>query len=123
MTKVVITCILAIMIASCERPECKCSNFKSGTFIFEHTIKGEKQITRFVRTDNLEIETYKGKTDTSIVKWVSDCEYILRKRNAKNNSEKKAIGVKIIRTKENTYTFEFGLVGSEEKQTGIAKKI
>jgi hypothetical protein len=115
--------VAPFLITSCERHECNCSHFKTGTFTFEHKINGEKQITRFVRTPNLEIETYQGKTDTSGIKWVSDCEYILRKRNPKNNNEKKAVGVKIIRTKGKTYTFEFGLIGSEEKQTGTAIKL
>jgi hypothetical protein len=41
-------------------------------------------------------------------------EYILK--NPKNMAEEKAIGMEILSTSGNTYTFKFGLVGSAQKQ-------
>ena len=38
-------------------------------------------------------------------------------------AEEKAIGMKILNTSGNTYTFEFGLVGSDQKQRGTVTKI
>ena len=36
---------------------------------------------------------------------------------------KKAITMKILTTSKNTYTFEFGIVGSDQKQRGTVIKI
>lgn len=114
---------LGILLFSCYSQERKCADFKTGKFRFEFEINGVKKATVFERTDSLEIETFEGKTDTSIVRWVNDCEYILQKKHPKNNEEKKAIDMKILTTSKNSYTFEFGIVGSSKKQTGTVTRI
>lgn len=38
-------------------------------------------------------------------------------------AEEKAISMKILTTSKDSYTFEFGLVGSEEKQRGTVYKV
>lgn len=111
------------LLFSCYEQECNCADFKTGKFKFEHEINGVKKTTLFERTDSLEIETYEGKTDTAVVRWVSDCEYILQKKNPKNMQEKKAIAMKILTTSKNSYTFEFGIVGSDTKQKGTVTKL
>ena len=58
------------------------------SFVFEQEINGEKHTSTFVRTDEYEIETYNGKTDTASIRWVNDCEYILQKLHPKNMAEK-----------------------------------
>jgi hypothetical protein len=108
---------------SCYNAERKCKDFKNGKFKFEYEVNGVKKSTIFERKDNIEIETYEGRTDTSTVRWVSDCEYILQKKHPKNKAEEKAIGMKILNTTKDSYTFEFGMVGSEEKQRGTVIKI
>ena len=40
----------------------------------------------------------------------------------KNIKERKAISMRIVATTKNSYTFEFGIIGSDEKQKGIAVK-
>jgi hypothetical protein len=37
--------------------------------------------------------------------------------------EKKAISMKILTTSKNSYTFEFGIVGTDAKQKGTVTKI
>ena len=86
-------------------------------------INGVKHETVTVRTDTMVIETYKGKTDTSSIRWVNDCEYVLRKMNPKTMAEKQAITIKILTTSQKTYTFEFGTVGNDKKQKGTATRI
>lgn len=108
---------------SCYDVEHNCKDFKTGKFKFDYTVNGVKKTTVFVRTDSIEIETYEGKTDTSSIRWVSDCEYILRKINPKNMEEKKAVNMKILTTSKKSYTFEFGIVGSDVKQRGTVEKI
>jgi hypothetical protein len=82
-----------------------------------------KKTTLFERKDSIEIETFEGKTDTSTIRWVNDCEYVLEKLHPKNLQEKKAIDMRILTTSKKTYTFEFGIVGSDKKQKGTVTKI
>lgn len=108
---------------SCYNVEHNFKDFKTGKFKFDYTVNGVKKTTLFERNDSIEIETYEGKTDTSRIRWVSDCEYILRKIHPKNIEEKKVINMKILTTSKNSYTFEFGIVGSDAKQRGTVFKI
>lgn len=112
-----------LSFASCYKQERNCTDFKTGTFLFETEIDGVKKTSTFVRTEDMEIETYEGKVDTSSIRWVNDCEYILQKINPKNMAEQKAISMKILTTKDNTYTFEYGLVGDSRRERGTIVKI
>ena len=120
MTKIkkIILLLPLLLLMSCYDAERNCKDFKTGKFKFEFEVNGVKKTTVFERKGNIEIETFEGKTDTSIVRWVSDCEYVLQKKHPKNMAEEKAISMKILTTKKDSYTFEFGMVGSEEKQRG-----
>ncbi|RYZ82824.1 MAG: DNA topoisomerase IV [Proteobacteria bacterium] len=120
-----ITSLLALLLlCSCfETPERECKDFKTGKFQFDYEVDGVKKTTTFIRTENQEIDFYEGKSDTSSIKWINDCEYVIQKINPKNIQEKKAISMKILSTTKDSYTFEFGIVGSPEKQTGTVKKI
>ena len=123
MKKIILLPLIAILLASCYNQERNCKDFKTGKFSFEYEIDGKKKVTEFERTENLEIETFEGKTDTSSVRWVNDCEYILQKLHPKNMQEQKAIQMRILTTKDNSYTFEFSIVGDPNKQKGIVTKI
>ncbi|MBY0486280.1 MAG: DNA topoisomerase IV [Flavobacteriaceae bacterium] len=113
-----------ILLFSCQKqPECNTKDFKTGTFEFAQTINGKKEITTFERTDKLQIETYNGRTDTASVRWVNDYEFILEKLHPRNRAEKKAISMKILTTKDKTYTFEYSFVGETKKQQGTVTKI
>jgi hypothetical protein len=114
---------LILLVVSCYNVEHNCKDFKTGKFSFEYEVDGVKKTTLFVRNDSIEIETFEGKTDTASIRWVNDCEYILRKLHPKNMAEEKAIGMKILSTSGNTYTFEFGMVGNDQKQKGVVTKL
>lgn len=122
MKKIILLPLLLLLI-SCYNVEHNCKDFKTGEFKSEITIDGVKKETFSIRTDTIVIETYEGKTDTASIRWINDCEYILQKINPKNMAEKKAIDIKILTTSKNSYTFEFGIVGSNAKQKGIATRI
>ena len=115
--------LLLPALFSCYDQQRNCADFKTGKFRFEHEVDGVKKTTLFERSENYEIETFEGKTDTATVRWVSDCEYVLQKKNPKNMQEQKAIGMKILTTTKDSYTFEFGLVGNDAKQIGTVTKI
>jgi hypothetical protein len=119
-----ITLLLSVLLLiSCYNAERNCKDFKTGKFKFEYEIDGVKKTTLFERNDSIEIETFEGKIDTSTIRWVNDCEYVLQKKHPKNKAEEKAIDMKILTTTKNSYTFEFGMVGVDSKQKGTVTKI
>ncbi|AXT59865.1 DNA topoisomerase IV [Aquimarina sp. AD10] len=116
--------LLSLLFTSCYQQERNCTDFKTGTFEFETYLNGELVKTTFVRNDTLEIDYFQGKSDTSSIRWINPCEYIVKKIHPKNMAEEKAIHMKILSTDDQTYTFEYGLVGvAKNKQRGTAKKI
>jgi hypothetical protein len=121
--KKIIFLLPLLLLLSCYDAERNCKDFKTGKFKFEYEVDGIKKTTVFERNDSIEIETFEGKTDTASIRWVNDCEYVLLKLHPKNMAEEKAIGMKILTTSKNSYTFEFGMVGTDVKQRGTVTKI
>ena len=104
----------SILIINCSLPEKKCNSYKKGSFEFKTKINNEFVISKFIRNDSLEIEYFQNKIDTSFVRWVSDCEFILTKKNPESMEDKKAISMKILSTDEKGYNFEFSIVGNKD---------
>lgn len=115
--------LLILSLSSCFQPERNCNDFRTGTFEFESYLEGELVKSRFVRNDSIEIDYFRGKADTSSIRWINNCEYIIANKNPKNRAEEKPIHIKILTTKGNTYTFEYGLVGESKKQKGTVVKV
>jgi hypothetical protein len=115
--------LLALTIIACSEKERSCQDFRTGTFEFVQDINGKKHTSPFTRTEELQIETYNGKTDTASVRWVNDCEFILQKLHPKSMKEEKAISMKILFTTDNTYTFDYSFVGDAKKQRGTVTKL
>lgn len=107
---------LTFLNYSCYEVQRNCSNFRYGTFKYERVIGDKLSTSFFIRSNDIEIEYYNNKIDTSKIKWVNNCEFILTKLNPTNNNEKKPISIKIISTHKNYYVFEFSLVGNKTKQ-------
>jgi hypothetical protein len=112
-----------VSLVSCYQPERNCDDFRTGTFEFESYLDGELVKSRFVRNDSIEIDYFRGKADTSSVRWINDCEYIISNLNPKNRAEEKPIHMKILTTDGNSYTFEYSLVGEAKKQRGTVVKV
>lgn len=123
MKKKVLMAVLALSAMSCYNIERNCADFKTGKFEFEYEVDGVKKVSNFVRNDTLEIDTYEGKMDSSKVRWINDCEFVLEKINPKNMAEKQAVHMKILSTEGNSYTFEFSRLGEAKKQKGTVTKI
>ncbi|RTY73238.1 DNA topoisomerase IV [Flavobacterium sp. ZB4P23] len=121
--KKIIFLLPLLLLLSCYTTERNCKDFKTGKFKFEYDVDGVTKTAFFERNDSIEIETFEGKTDTASIRWISDCEYVLQKLHPKNMAEEKAIGMKILTTSKKSYTFEFGMVGSDAKQRGTVTKI
>ncbi|TMU56377.1 DNA topoisomerase IV [Flagellimonas algicola] len=112
------------LLLSCQQPpERNCTNFKNGRFSFTTEINGKNKTTTFLRKDNLEVDYFEGKQDSSSVRWINDCEYVLRNLNPKNKAEEKSIHIKILTTSDSSYTFEYNAIGDKRKFKGTAHKI
>lgn len=79
--------------------------------------------SKFVRTAELQIETFDGRTDSASVRWINECEMVFKTINPKSMAEEKDIHLKILETTDSTYTFEYSYVGETLKQQGVAVKI
>jgi len=115
--------VILMAVSACKTPQRECNSFKTGEFSYEELIEGELVTTRFTRNDTLEIAYFNDKVDSSSVRWINDCEWIVKKINPKNMSEQKAVHMKILFTEGDLYTFEYSLVGKNIKQRGTAKKL
>lgn len=115
--------ISLLFLNSCYESERNCSDFKTGTFEFEALSGTEVFKTTITRNDSIEIDFFNGKSDTSSIRWINDCEYVLQKIHAKNQAEKKAILIKILTTNKNNYTFEFSEVGKTKTSKATARKV
>ena len=115
--------LLCLFCTSCYNVERNCEAFKTGTFEFEALVGTELMKTTFVRNDSIEIDKFQGKSDTSSVRWINDCEYILKNLNPKSMAEEKPIHMKILTTNKDGYTFEYGIVGQDKKQRGQVDRV
>ena len=106
--------LLLTFLSSCSFPEKDCKKFKTGNFEFKTEIDGKEYVSYFQRSDSTEIEVFNGVTDTSSVRWVSDCEFILKNINPKKS--KKSITMKILSTENDSYTFEYSIVGDDSNK-------
>jgi hypothetical protein len=79
-------------------------------------------ISIFERHEDYEIDRFQNQIDTSSVRWINDCEMILRNKKPKNNQEKEAIHIKILETDVDGYRFEYGFLSEPIKMRGYAKK-
>ncbi len=123
MQRILYLLLLCLLVTACYSPERNCAKFKTGTFEFESYLNGELVKTTFVRNDTMEIDYFKDHVDSSSVRWINDCEYILKNMNPKNMAEEKPLHMKILTTDGDTYTFEFSIVGDDNKQKGTARKV
>lgn len=112
-----------LLLVSCYNQEKNCANFKTGKFEFTAEINGEKKVSTFIRTEELEIETFEGKTDSAAIRWVNDCEFVLEKLNPKTMADKKPVSIRIVTTDGDECTFEYGYVGDARRERGTIKKI
>ncbi|MBM1106970.1 DNA topoisomerase IV [Aurantibacter crassamenti] len=123
MIRYTLSILVLLVFTSCYQPERNCKDYKNGKFTFDYMIDSVALTGVFTRHDDLSIEYYEGKIDSSTVRWINDCEYIVKKINPKNMAEEKPVHIKILTTTDNSYTFEFSIVGNNKtKSKGTAIK-
>jgi hypothetical protein len=114
--------ILFLILSACYQPQRDCKAYKDGRFTFTSIINDKEVSTTFVRKGNLEIDYFQGRADSSSVRWINDCEYIVKKLRPRSKFEEKSVHMKILSTTDNSYTFEYNIVGDSNKSRGIAIK-
>jgi hypothetical protein len=123
MRNVFITTLLLFCV-SCFNPERNCTEFKTGKFSFSSVVLGDTLTTSFVRTDSIEVDYYLNRVDSSSVRWLNDCECIVKKLRPLSYLDSKSVHMKILTTTSDTYSFEYNLVGdTKNKQRGTVTKI
>jgi len=122
--RIVVLSALLLLLTGCFSPDRNCKDFQTGTFSFTSIVLGDTLTTKFIRTDSIEVDYYLNRVDSSSVRWLNDCECIVKKMRPLSYQESKAVHMKILTTKNNTYTFEYNLVGdSANKQRGVVIKL
>lgn len=120
--------LFPLVLTSCYQVERNCSDFKTGTFEFTYIQNGEEKVGKFLRTEDYTIEYYENKIDTSSIRWINDCEFVTKKMHPTNSNEQKAVHMKILKTSNDSYTFEYKYAVKEPNKKeltvkGVAKKI
>ncbi len=109
---------------SCYNVERNCVDFKTGVFEFSTEVNDSLVTSTFTRTNEFEIELFNGIEDSSAIKWVNDCEFLLTKLNARTNQERRPVRIKILRTYGDKYDFEFSQVNNPQKiSRGTVRRI
>ena len=114
---------LSAILTGCFNTSRNCEQCKTGKFSFSTEVGGRIETSTFVRFNDYEVEYFQGKSDTSNIRWINDCEYILQKRNPKNRAEQQAIHIKITKTDEMGYEFDYKAVGDEKTLKGRVNRV
>jgi hypothetical protein len=101
---------ILLLLTSCYTIDRDCDEFRTGEFEFSYELNDTIRKSTFIRTIDYEIEEYNNVIDSSSISWVNNCEFILTKLNPKTNQEKRPVRIKIIRTYEDSYDFEYSSV-------------
>ena len=98
-----------VLMASCYEAERNCAAYKTGKFKFLYTIDGKEKTGTFERTEHYSIDYFDNTIDSSTVRWINDCEFILKGIAPKSTLNNDAIHIKILSTTDTSYSFEYKL--------------
>jgi hypothetical protein len=125
MAKCFLFLLFVLAISSCDKYKNSrtCDDFRTGTFVWEQESGGKLLKTKFIRTEDLQIEYFEDEVDTSRVEWVNDCEWRVIPIDPKTNADSRAYLFKILNTTGDSYTFEFTQSGRDQIYRGTATKL
>ena len=112
-----------LLFSSCNSIERDCYKFRSGKFLTQTEINDTIYRSIFTRNDKIQVERFNNIIDSSMCRWINNCELVLRTLNPKSKSELKNIHIKILTTTDSSYTYEYSFVGENRKEIGLAIKI
>lgn len=122
--RIFVVLLSCFLLGSCYKREKNCEKFKTGTFEYKTYSQGEIIEAKIVRNDSLEIDYFQeDEPDTSKIRWINDCQYVLKKYHPKSEDEKQSFQMKIIETKGDQYTFDFSKVGETQTKEFTATRV
>ncbi|WP_306420469.1 hypothetical protein [uncultured Winogradskyella sp.] len=122
MMKKLLLLTFCTVLTSCYTIERNCQDYRTGDFKFTFLVDGNEKTGTFTRTEDYSIDYFEGKIDSSSIRWINDCEFVLKKVNPKNASEDDAIHMKILTTTDSSYTFEYKLaIKKKNRATRVEK--
>ena len=90
--------LLCFLLSCCYQSKRNCIDYKTGTFKSTIIIDNKEYTSVFTRNESIQVETFEGKTDSAIVRWINDCEMIFKTINPKSMAERKDVHLKILKT-------------------------
>lgn len=114
--KYIFTLIIGTIAISCYEPQRDCKSYKNGKFKFTYELGDTLKEGRFIRDEQYSIDFYDNKIDSATVRWINDCEFVLKDINSKI-----AIQYKIISTTDSSYTFQYSNAAKDPNKKVIVK--
>jgi hypothetical protein len=113
---------MLILLFNCNLNQKRlCEDFKTGKYKSVVKIDNIEYTSIFTRNDSIQVEIFNNVVDSTNVRWINNCEVVFTTINPKTIQQKKPILVKILRTYEKSYDFEYSYVGETKKQQGKAE--
>ena len=113
---------MLILLFNCNLNQKRlCEDFKTGKYKSVVKIDNTEYTSIFTRNDSIQVEIFNNVVDSTNVRWINNCEVVFTTINPKTIQQKKPILVKILRTYESSYDFEYSYVGETKKQQGKAE--
>ncbi len=113
---------MLILLFNCNLNQKRlCEDFKTGKYKSVVKIDNIEYTSIFTRNDSIQVEIFNNVVDSTNVRWINNCEVVFTTINPKTIQQKKPILVKILRTYEKSYDFEYSYVGVTKKQQGKAE--
>ena len=120
--KRILLILILVLATGCYNIERNCQDYRTGDFKFSFIVDGEEKTGTFKRTEDFSIDYFENKIDSSSIRWINDCEFILKKLNPTNTSDDDAIHMKILTTTDSSYTFEYKLaIKKQNRATRVEK--
>ena len=113
---------MLILLFNCNLNQKRlCEDFKIGKYKSVVKIDNIEYTSIFTRNDSIQVEIFNNVVDSTNVRWINNCEVVFTTINPKNIQQKKPILVKILRTYEKSYDFEYSYEKKKKKQQGKAE--
>ncbi len=116
MKKFTLSFLAFFLLAACYQPKRECVDFRTGSFSFDYIVNGVEKTGKFTRDSVYSIEYYDNQIDSATVRWVNDCEFIL-----KDVHNKISIHYKILKTTDSSYTFEYRNASRDPQKKYLVK--
>jgi hypothetical protein len=110
--------LAGLLLTACYTPERNCSDFATGTFEFEYEIDGNTKKATFKRDLKYSVDYFDNQIDSSTVRWLNDCEFVLTPLDGKQT----AIHYKILSTTSDSYLFEYKRAVKQAHKKQLVKR-